>query len=366
MLLLENSPNLKSLNWNCSMSSKLQLREIESEKTWSDFLQGHGYNYFLQTWAWGDFQEQGLGKHVFRLGLYEDETLRGVCLAIEESSRFGKLVYAPRGPVIDWLHDDLRKATLENLTNYFRGKNYLHLRLDPPISLQQTKILTDFQRNGFKPAARSVQVERAWVLDLEGVSEEDLLKNMRKNTRYYIKKGQKAGLTVTFSDNLADVVGFTEMLGKMSNRKGFTAIDPKYLKKQFEFLSAAGIQKLVKVDFEGQTLGMSLMSYYGQEASYLHAATTEDTQKLEPSYYLQWESIRHAKDLGLKRYNFWGVLGEKDYHKGNSRYGYSNFKRGFGGRLEEYMRTQDFVYKPLTYQLFKAQEWYRKKKEGPM
>ncbi len=348
------------------MNINLQIREISDPQTWSTLLENHPYNYFLQSWAWGKFQKEGLGKKVFRLGFFQNDTLVGVCLAIEEISRFGGFVYAPRGPVINWADKSLRQQVLSELARYFLNQNYLHLRLDPPVLLEQKETIEDFQSAKFRQAVKSVQVERCWVLDLVGANEEELIKNMRKNTRYYIKKGEKAGLKVTFSDNLADIFDFTKMLEQMSTRKGFNSISSEYLHKQFQFLAPSGIQKLVKVDFEGKTLGMSLMSYYGEEASYLHAATTEDIQKLEPSYYLQWESIRYAKQLGLKRYNFWGVLSEKDYQKGHPRYGYSNFKRGFGGRMEEYMRTQDYVYKPLFYQLFRAQEWYRKQKEGEM
>lgn len=340
----------------------LQIQEIDDQNIWNQFLQAHPHNYFLQTWAWGDFQNQGLGKQVFRLGLFENGQLQAVCLAIEEISRFGKFVYCPRGPVLDWQNSDLRNQSIQALKDYFTNKNYLHLRLEPEVLNTETKVIDDFTKHVFQPAVKAIQVERAWVLNLENKTEEELLKEMRKNTRYYIKKGQKSGLKIEFSTSQTQIAEFTEMLAKMSQRKGFLLFDKQYLHKQFEYLAPHGILKLVSAKFEGQTVAMALIAYYGHEASYLHAASIEDTLKLEPSYYLQWESIKEAKRLGLQQYNFWGVVTDDKYYSGHPGYGYSNFKKGFGGEVKTYMRTRDFVYSSLKYQLFKLQEWYRAKK----
>lgn len=341
----------------------LTIQNIDDQGTWDGFLQKHPYDYFLQTWAWGEFQNRGLGKKIYRLGLFAGSHLQGVCLALEEVSRFGRFIYCPRGPIVDWNQPDLASAALPALKDYFASRNYLHLRLDPEVEQDNLEILQIFQQHRFFPAVKAIQVERAWVLDLEHKTEQELLSGMRKNTRYYIKRGQKSGLTIEFSSSSEKIYEFTELLKQTAQRKGFLLFDTTYLHRQFQHLAPAGILRLVTAKFQGTTLAMALVAYYGREASYLHAASAVDSRKLEPSYYLQWEAIREAKRLGLKQYNFWGVVSEDKYHPKHPGYGYSNFKRGFGGRLKIYLRPQDFVYQPLRYQMLKLQEWYRAKRD---
>lgn len=158
----------------------LELRSITQPEQWTQFLQQHPYNYFLQTWQWSEFQNQGLGKPVYRLGFYDNEKLVGLALAIVETTRFGQFVYIPRGPVIDWSNSQLVSQALSALINFFARKNYFQLRLEPLVLLAQSEVVKQLTEFGFRTAIKAIQVELAWVLDLNQ-TEADLLKNMRQN-----------------------------------------------------------------------------------------------------------------------------------------------------------------------------------------
>ncbi len=340
----------------------LTTKIIEDREVWQDFLKKSEFDYFLQSWQWGEFQSLGLGKKIFRLGFYDQDLLVGVCLAITEKTRFGEFIYIPRGPIFDWKDLNLVGRIISSLASFFNNQNYFQLRIEPLILADNLKVLGKFANTGFVSAVKAIQVELAWVLELQNFTEEELLRNMRKNTRYYIKKGQKSGLKVDFSTSDTSLNEFLSLLEKTSARKKFLVASKDYLRKEFEFLKN-GILQVATAKFEGKTVAAALIAFYGKEASYLYAATAEDLLKLEPSYYLQWECIRYAKSLGLSQYNFWGVVSEQNYHKNHPGYGYSNFKRGFGGGLRTYLKPQDLVYKKIPYQLFRLQEWYRQKRD---
>ncbi len=340
----------------------LTIKTIEDREVWQGFLKKSEFDYFLQSWQWGEFQSLGLGKKIFRLGFYDRGLLVGVCLAITEKTRFGEFIYIPRGPVFDWENLNLVDQIIFCLVNFFRNQHYFQLRIEPLILADNLKIAEKFTNARFVKAIKSIQVERAWILELQNSTEEELLKNMRKNTRYYIKRGQKSGLTVDFSTSIESLHEFLDLLEQTSARKKFLVASRDYLEKEFVFLKN-NILQVATAKFAGKAVAAALIAFYGKEASYLHAATAEDTLKLEPSYYLQWECIRYAKSLGLSQYNFWGVVSEQNYHKNHPGYGYSNFKRGFGGELKTYLKPQDFVYKKIPYYLFKLQEWYRQKRD---
>jgi lipid II:glycine glycyltransferase (peptidoglycan interpeptide bridge formation enzyme) len=63
---------------------------------------------------------------------------------------------------------------------------------------------------------------------------------------------------------------------------------------------------------------------------------------------------------GIKRFNNWGVLPEERYKKGNPGYGYSHYKRSFGGYLESIERTYEYGFKKVPHLLQRLYDWYIK------
>ena len=53
-----------------------------------------------------------------------------------------------------------------------------------------------------------------------------------------------------------------------------------------------------------------------------------------------WESIKEAKNRGMKYYNFWGIAPDKA-RKNHPFYGITHFKKGFGGYKKELLPAQD-------------------------
>src|SRR5689334_3184998 len=98
------------------MESIITIKEINDKSTWNDFLETTHLGYFLQTWQWGDFLQQGLKKNIHRLGIYNiEDKLVGVCLGSEENSRYGKFIYCARGPIINWENKEQRVQILHSL-----------------------------------------------------------------------------------------------------------------------------------------------------------------------------------------------------------------------------------------------------------
>jgi lipid II:glycine glycyltransferase (peptidoglycan interpeptide bridge formation enzyme) len=337
----------------------LVVKEILSEGEWSKFLQMVDYKHFQQDWRWGEFNK-ALGKRVFRWGIYEDQKLVAVCLGIDEPSKFGKLVYCPRGPVLDWSDVSLAERVVETLVEHVRSlSEYIFLRLDPGLLREDETLGVVFKGQGFHRSVGFWQVERAWVLDIKGKTDDELMLGMRKNARYSLRKAMKSGVEVAFSHNLKEVEKFAEMLEKMSQRKGFAPMPKAYLLKQYEMLGGEnGFLRFYTASKDGEMIAGAVVAFYGDQASYLHGASSDLGDSQAP-YLLQWRAIQDAREAGLDKYNFWGVVEDKNYHPGYPGFGYSNFKRGFGGRVEQYIHTQDHVYKALPYKLFSLQERYR-------
>lgn len=331
----------------------MKIEEVVNPKVWENFLENSPNKYFLQTWYWGEFEKKGLNKKIWRLSFKKEGKLKAICLATEEIGRFGKFIYCPRGPILNWSNQEERNEVLKKLIEFFKNKNYTFLRIDPAIKKEDA-----FEMQGFKDAVNFVQVQRAWMLDIQEKTEEELMFGMRKNARYSLKKAMKSGVEVEISEKKEDFEKFLDMLELLSKEKGFASVPRKYLKTQFEMMG--DIMKFFCAKKDKKVIAGGWFAFYGDESSYLHGASSKEVGDTQAPYLIQWKAIMHAKELGMKRHNFWGVVEDKNYHPKYPGFGYSNFKKGFGGYLEEYIRTKDFPYNMIKYQLFRLNDWYRR------
>lgn len=348
-----------------SLQMKLSLRPLNSPQEYNLLLarpELAAFAKFYHAWEWGSFQES-LGKTIHRLGIYDADKLVASALLIQERNRFGQFLYCPRGPLTNYADLNQTRAVLVQLIEYAKLQpNIVYLRLDPaiPANRSETEI---FSKLGFKPGGRwFVQVGRAWIVDIGGKSDDQLLQwlsehGMRSNVPRYLRKAIRAGVTVRASEDPADLELFLKMLAALDKRKGgIGTFPPDYYRQQFAIMAPAGLEKIFVAELNGQPLASALIALCRQEASYLHGASYDIERDLHAPQYMHIEIMKYARDHGASRYNFWGVVGDDNFHPGHYGYGYSAFKKSFGGYVELYMPVQDYVFKPLPYQLVYAKE----------
>ncbi|MBO6199276.1 MAG: peptidoglycan bridge formation glycyltransferase FemA/FemB family protein, partial [Psychrobacter sp.] len=65
------------------------------------------------------------------------------------------------------------------------------------------------------------------------------------------------------------------------------------------------------------------------------------------AYALQWQVMKDLKEMGIKRYNLWGIAPPDQPHH---RYaGVTTFKTGFGGEVVTYVPAHDLILSKLRY-----------------
>ncbi len=341
----------------------LVFNEITDNSQLDSFVGSVDTGYFTQTSSWFRLLKE-TGKDVYMYGGYDKEILVVTAVIQIERSRFGDIAYLQRAPIMNWHSDKIiANRYLEQLVSFVKERfSPTLIRMDPYVLENDEKVVKYIKDAGFKDAEGFWMPYRCWVIDLEGSSEEKILSEMRKNHRYYVRKGEKAGLNIYHSKDINDMKEFIAMLHKLSNRKGFTAHSNEYLMKQFEIFSLNDDRfRLYVAKKDGKLIAGAVISFYDYEAAYIHGASDDPENTFAP-YTLQWNMIKDALKAGIKRYNFWGVVEDKNYVPSYPGYGYSNFKKGFGGYLRLYIKPQDYVCKPLQYFLFNLQEKYRKMK----
>ena len=100
-------------------------------------------------------------------------------------------------------------------------------------------------------------------------------------------------------------------------------------------------------------LACAMFITYGDEVVYLFSGSYEEYIKFNGQYLIQWEIIKYAIQNNYKRYNFYGIQ-DVFNPKGKDR-GVYEFKKGFGGYVEELLGSFELSISPLNglYKLLK-------------
>lgn len=340
----------------------MQIKKIDSKNIWESFLLGVENKTFLQSWNWGEFQK-AMGEKVWRLGLYEDLRLIGIAQVIKVKARRGTFLLIPHGPLAN-VKCQILTALITKLKRIAKEEGCIFIRIAPVWKRdEENKKL--FKELGFKPAPIHTHPELTWMLDLRP-SEDELLMNMRKTTRYLIKQGLKnRDLEIVKSQNVKDVEFFNKLYQETVVRHHFVPFSLKYLKNEFLSFVKDNQSLIFLAKYKGECLASAVIIFWQGIAFYHQGASSQKYSKIPASYLLQWEAIKEAKNRGCHTYNFWGIADvktEKELKKHPWK-GVGLFKKGFGGWERAYFKTQDL---PLSkrYRLTYIIETLRKKKRG--
>ena len=298
----------------------------------------------MQSYLYGKTHKD-LGKKVYYLSLLSGSKISGLSLGIVESAKRGRHLLIPGGPILDWQNKELVNRWLEGIKKIARQENLVFVRIRPQIleSPQNRKLLGSY---GFRPAPMHLSAEMTLQLDLNE-SEKNILSQMRKNTRYEIRKAERLGIIVSREFNQGLLSQFTQLQLETAQRQRFVPFPAELVKSECSNFVKADLGVLYTAKYKGKILNQALIIHYPTESSYHLGASTLAGRKYPGAYAIQWAAILDAKKRGIPRYNFWGIT-EKN-NKKHRYYGVSLFKRGFGGNVVTYIHAHDLIINNLRY-----------------
>lgn len=318
------------------------IKKIDSKKEWENFVLSQSPNIFLQSWNWGEFH-QSLGHKIFRLALVHNEKIMGVALLIKEEAMRGTYLACPGGPLlVDWKRENL-KQIIDEMVKMGCQEKAVFLRVRPSIlDNQENRKL--FQSLGFRSAPMHMHAETTWQLNLTP-SEDELLANMRKTTRYSIRRAARDGVKIVQSKKIKDIEILYQLQMEAVKRHKFVPFSKEFMEKQLQTFVQDDQTSLFLAEYKKQILSVAMIIFYGDMAVYHYAGTSSKFPKIFSSYLLQWEAIKEAKKRGCKIYNFWGIAPTDDPKHRFA--GVTIFKKGFGGERIDYLHAQDYCLSPL-------------------
>lgn len=335
----------------------ITVAEVRDKNVWEDFIKNQEDANFLQSWYWGQFHKN-LHKTVEYVGLFHGENnLVGVMLCVVETARRGRYITCAGGPLIDWSNKELVSAATQGMKEVAARNSCAFVRIRPQ-AVETPEIMRTLAEAGFKKSPMHLTADLTNQLDLSP-TEDELMANMRKSTRYEIRRAAKESITVETSLNVDDLREFYSIQVETAKRQGFVPFSYEFLAEQFKVFAQAGSSLLYKAYRDKTLLAEAFVIFYGNETVYHYGASTDEGRKYPGAYLIQWEAIKEAKKRGMKRYNFWGVVPLTETH--HRFYGVSVFKRGFGGHEVQYVPAQDLVIDPVRYSFNVIIETMRRK-----
>jgi lipid II:glycine glycyltransferase (peptidoglycan interpeptide bridge formation enzyme) len=287
-----------------------------------------------------------------------DDRRFGLLVLSRRISHFFTLAYMPFGPSVD--PQSGRGELLSRLAAALRPhlpRNTLLARFDLPWEKGGEE--PNASARGVSKSRDDIQPAATIIVDLTP-SLEGILSAMKPKTRYNVRLAAKRGVQVSEASE-ADVDSWYGLYRETSTRDGIAIHSKGYytdlLRLPGTYSGVSPVVKLLLARSGGELLAGNIVLFWKTSAVYLTGASSNVKRNLMPTYALQWEAIRMAKEAGCTSYDLYGVPPRAD--PDHPMYGLYQFKTGFADGLFERWGTWDVSYLPARAAVYTAAERVR-------
>ena len=401
----------------------MEFTEI-TEKEYTKFWEKHPLKTFLSAPEISKLREKS-GWITYFVGVKENKKLIAASMLFAHKRHFNSYeFYSPRGYLLDFNNTKLVDFFTKKLKEFVSDHKGYIFRVDPYLIYKErdldgniveggednSKVVEHLKELGFKkvPTKNLEQVSWMFSLGLEGKTEEQILKEMKPNTRNLIRKAEKFGITVN-EISYDELDRFQSIMEETGERKGFSVRKLSYFQEMYKlfhdknevkyFITELNLKDYIKrlkdeikekeekisslsdakyndgakknlnneieslkkriddsesiIKEQGKdiiTLSGSMFMLIQPEVIYLSSGNYEEFMKFNSQYLIQWELIKYGIENGFKKHNFYGIPENINTHPKD--YGIYEFKRGFNGYVEELIGEWEL---PINwkYKLFK-------------
>lgn len=351
---------------------------------WNQLIAQLPNPHFLQTYEWGQVKAAyGWQPHYL---VWDDagctvstdfpalprQPVKAAALVLKKTVPTGGLaarlsiLYAPKGPLLDWGNTPLRTRVLDDLQRFARQQGAIFLKLDPDVVLgtgvpgTETEIAEpggeavreELSRRGWRFATDQIQFRNTVMVEVGTSTEEEILARMKQKTRYNVRLGPKKGVSVR-AGNKDDWPMLYKMYAETSVRDGFVIRDEEYYRKVWALFSPDvegqrfPIAEPLIAEVDGEPVAAIFVFAFAGRAYYVYGMSREAHREKMPTYLLQWEAMKWAKAHGCATYDLWGAPDVFD--ESDSMWGVFRFKDGLGGQVVRTLGAWDYAPNPFWY-----------------
>jgi peptidoglycan pentaglycine glycine transferase (the first glycine) len=365
---------------------------ILSPTEWNKLIASLPGSHLLQTWEWGQvkaqfgWKPQGIAWSETSTGTIAYTTFAGIsslpnrplaaALILQRTLPIGgfavrlRVLYVPKGPILDWANAPLQITVLDDLQALARQSGAIFIKIDPDVRLGEGlpgqpgsqedpigfEVTAHLKERGWRFSDEQIQFRNTVLIDLSP-SEEEMLGRMKQKTRYNIHLAERKGVSVRVGTP-ADWGLLYHMYAKTSLRDGFVIRGEEYYRTVWNTFSSNPpapnasvpmIEPLI-AEVAGEPVAAVIVYRFAGKAWYLSGMSVDAHREKMPNYLLQWEAMRRAKAAGCCIYDLWGA--PEAFNEMDPLWGVFRFKEGLGGRVVRTLGAWDYPARPVIYRLY--------------
>jgi peptidoglycan pentaglycine glycine transferase (the first glycine) len=366
--------------------------------TWNALISSLPNPHFLQTHEWGQVKAKYGWSPMYavwtvdgRFSLLKDTdewspgtlSYSAASLILKRVIPLGSMsarlsiLYAPKGPLLDWADEKLRNRVLTDLQVLAKKEGAIFLKADPNVVLgtgvlgsgedvsnqEGHAVQAALLGRGWRYSSDQIQFRNTVLIDLDR-SEQELLARMKQKTRYNVRLAEKKGVSLRIGTQ-ADLDMLYKMYAETSVRDGFVIRDQNYYRtvwQTFMQKSQSPVSSLpitnhqsplaepLIAEVDHEPVAAIFVFYFAGRAYYVYGMSRDVHREKMPSYLLQWEAIKRGRRQGASVYDLWGA--PEMFDETDSMWGVYRFKEGLGGRVVRTLGAWDFAPNPFWYKLY--------------
>lgn len=291
---------------------------------WDDYVLKNG-GHPLQLWGWGEVKSAHNWQAERIMVTQNDEIIGVAQLLIRTLPKpFNALVYVPRGPVAE---QGSRGIVLHEIAKHAKRAHKAVLASVEPDWEDMPDV------KGWQKSSNTILIPRTLLLDLHK-STDELLQEMAKKTRQYIRKSANEAIEIR-EVKRSEVVDCLEIYKQTAKRAGFAIHADDYY---YDIYDKLGSNSNVFAAFNNdKPVAFLWLAASDATAFELYGGMNDKGQQLRANYALKWHAITAMKRKGVEKYDFNGLLND----------GVSTFKQGFASHENMLAGTYDAPLSPL-------------------
>lgn len=233
------------------------------------------------------------------------------------------------------------KVDFGELDKIARKHHALFVKIEPNQTLSN---LSGLGKLGFNLDNWPLLPSKTLILDLKKTT----LESLPKDTRYEIRKAEEKGVVVEKSE---DIEVFYRLLEEtMKIGKWNVPIHREVVALWKSFQPNNSILLLPRQGMD--VLGGCLIVWQGERAHYMYAALTRQGRANSAAYLTLFEAVKFLKQMGVTYLDLEGILDQRYPSLTKNWQGFTKFKMGWGGTVQEFPGAFTRYYNPFIKLLF--------------
>jgi peptidoglycan pentaglycine glycine transferase (the first glycine) len=366
------------------------MNSKDNASVWNLIISQLPHPHFLQSYEWGQVKAKYGWVPYYAVWtdsefhVIQDEALlssflfpvTAAALILKRTVSFRGLIkasilYAPKGPLLDWTNESLRIRVLNDLQTFAKEQKAIFIKMDPDVELGRgvpgsegdlidyngQAVVAELKRRGWGYASDQIQFQNTVLIDLHP-TEEEMLALMKPKTRYNVRLAEKKGVFLRIG-TLEDLPALYKIYAETSVRDGFVIRDEEYYLtvwkifmmniETFQHSNLPTCFPLI-AEVDNEFVAAIFLFMFGEKAYYVYGMSRNAHREKMPTYLLQWEAIKIAKARGCEIYDLWGA--PEVFDESDSMWGVYRFKEGLGGEVVRTLGAYDFAPNKILYKLY--------------